>query len=366
MPHLGNYLGALRAWVLLQESTRAGVDEVSFCIADLHALSGSSPLFPPRAKALPAAVRQTAACLLAVGLDASRVTLFRQSAVRAHGELAWVLGCATPVGWLDRMTQFKAKAKAAAAAASAAGARGAAGAGTGADAAGASLGLYAYPVLQAADILLYGATEVPVGADQTQHIELARGVADSWNRAHGLAPDNATALPLPRAIALPGGAPRVMSLRDGRAKMSKSAPSDLSRINLTDGDDAIVDKVRRAKTDSAAGVWLYDPAVAPEKSNLLAILGALTGEAPAVLAERYAGVTAERFKADLAEALVATLRPVRERAAALAADPSHLDALLRAGAARARSRAAVTMRLVREVSGLDGGIGDADPAEDGW
>ena len=264
------------------------------------------------------------------------------------------------------MTQFKAKAKAAAAAASAAGARGAAGAGTGADAAGASLGLYAYPVLQAADILLYGATEVPVGADQTQHIELARGVADSWNRAHGLALDNASALPLPRAIALPGGAPRVMSLRDGRAKMSKSAPSDLSRINLTDGDDAIVDKVRRAKTDSAAGVWLYDPAVAPEKSNLLAILGALTGEAPAVLAERYAGVTAERFKADLAEALVATLRPVRERAAALAADPSHLDALLRAGAARARSRAAVTMRLVREVSGLDGGIGDEDPAEDGW
>jgi tryptophanyl-tRNA synthetase len=205
---------------------------------------------------------------------------------------------------------------------------------------------------------------VPVGADQAQHIELARGVADAFNKAHGLGADARARLPLPRALALaPAGAARVMSLRDGRAKMSKSAPSDASRINLTDGDDAIAAKVRAAKTDSRAGVWAYDPAAAPEKANLLAVLAALAGETTDALAQRYAGAPAQAFKEDLIEALVATVAPLRTRVAALMAEPAHIDAVLRAGAAAARARADDTMRAVRDATGLDGGIRDAGEEE---
>jgi tryptophanyl-tRNA synthetase len=237
--HLGNYLGAIRNWVGLQDS-----HECLFMLADLHAIT-----VPQNPADLTRNTRETAAAYIACGIDPKRSAIFPQSAVTMHAELAWILNCHTPLGWLNRMTQFKEK--------------------SGKNKEAAPVGLYAYPVLMAADILGYHATHVPVGEDQKQHLELARDIAGAFNRAYG-----EEFFPLPEPLIMPTAA-RIMSLRDGSKKMSKSDPSDYSRITLTDDADAIAKKIRKATSDSIEGVT-YDPEGRPEVANLLTIYGALT------------------------------------------------------------------------------------------
>jgi tryptophanyl-tRNA synthetase len=336
--HLGNYLGAVRNWVRVQDEAVAAAAAAAaaapspgpatpspgapiFSIVDLHAMT-----MPYRPQDLRAGAREMAAALLACGIDPSASVVFLQSGVREHAELAWLLSCLTPLGWLQRMTQFKQKG--------------------GKDKAASPLGLLSYPVLQAADILLYRATHVPVGEDQAQHLELARDIAAAFNGRYG-GPD--FTLPLPATLTLPAGA-RVMSLRDGRKKMSKSEGAEDSRIHLGDSADAIAAKVRGAKTDSTPG-FTYDPEGRPEKANLLAVYAAVSGEAVAAVAARHAGSSASAFKGELADLLVAHLAPIADAMARLKGDPAHLDAVLAAGAERARGIAAGTMEEVRARAG---------------
>src|SRR5213595_1306251 len=250
--HLGNYLGAIRNWVAMQSDY-----DCIFCIVDLHALT-----LPQDPKELREATREVTAAYVAAGIDPERCIIFNQSTVHEHTELAWLLGCLTPLGWLNRMTQFKEKA--------------------GKDREGASLGLYAYPALMAADILLYKATHVPVGEDQKQHLELTRDIAQKFNNDFN-APDF---FPLTEPLIF-GAATRVMSLRDGTKKMSKSDPSDQSRINLTDDADAVAQKIRRAKTDPLPmPETVADAEKRPDAANLVGIYAALADTSrEAVLAE---------------------------------------------------------------------------------
>jgi tryptophanyl-tRNA synthetase len=331
--HLGNYLGAVRQWLrpplLLSGAAEGGARRI-FSVVDLHALT------QVRGLASQGLLRQRTlemtASLLACGLQQGRggaggdVVLFAQSSVREHTELAWLLACQTPLGKLQRMTQFKQK--------------------TGAARDASSLGLLSYPVLQAADILLYRSTHVPVGEDQVQHLELARDIAEVANAAWGGA-----VFPVPATLTLPLGA-RVMSLRDGRVKMSKSDPDDASRINMEDGNDAIAAKVRGAKTDSTLGFAPLDPAARPEKANLVGILAALTGRGAEEVAQQYAGATAVAFKEDLVEALVHTVAPIRGRLGELRGDWAAVEAVLREGAHAASAMAADTMKEVRGRAGL--------------
>src|SRR5438132_3977977 len=252
--HLGNYLGAIRNWVELQKHY-----ECIFCIVDLHALT--QPQDPAE---LRASTREVTAAYIAAGIDPERCTIFNQSMVSAHAELAWLLACLTPLGWLNRMTQFKEKA------------------GKNRDVAG--LGLYAYPVLMAADILLYNGTHVPVGEDQKQHLELARDLAGAFNRRYGV-----EYFPLPEPQIF-GAATRVMSLRDGSKKMSKSESSDYSRINMTDDADTIALKIRRAKTDpEPLPASVADLEQRPEAENLIGIHAALSGLSREEALARFAG-----------------------------------------------------------------------------
>jgi tryptophanyl-tRNA synthetase len=269
-----------------------------------------------------------AAALIASGIDPDRSTLFTQSAVPAHAQLAWVLQGTARMGWLNRMTQFKEK--------------------SGKNKEGSSIGLFTYPVLQAADILLYQATHVPVGEDQKQHIELTRDIALKFNA------DFDVDLFVPPEPYIGGGAAaRVMSLRDGNAKMSKSDPSDMSRIHLTDSDDVIAQKIRKAKTDPEP--LPEDPAgleARPEAKNLVGIYGAVTGEdVPQVLA-RFAGQGFGTFKPALADALIALLAPLRSRLEQFRADPAELDRLLAHGSARATELAAPTLASAYRAVGL--------------
>ncbi len=317
--HLGNYLGALRNFAALQQT-----HSCLYCVVDLHAIT-----LRQEPKALAAAIRQTAAAFLACGIDPVRQIVFAQSQVSVHAELAWILNCTARIGWLERMTQFKEKA--------------------GKSRENASVGLYAYPILMAADILAYRATHVPVGADQTQHLELARDIAGKFNADYAC-----EVFPLPEAIILPEAA-RVMSLRDGRRKMSKSEPSDMSRILLTDDADRIAHKIRRARTDSdtlpgEAGAL----AGRPEAANLLGILGALSGESGPDVLRRWGGRRFAALKEELTERLVAELRPVGCGIRRALADPAQLDRLLAAGAARARALAEPVLRQVKEIVGLAG------------
>jgi tryptophanyl-tRNA synthetase len=313
--HLGNYLGAIRNWVALQ----ADYDCI-YCIVDQHALT---ILFAP--DEMRANTREVAAALIASGIDPERSILFVQSNVPAHAQLAWVLNCVTPLGWLNRMTQFKEKA--------------------GRDREGAPVGLFAYPVLQAADILAYRATHVPVGEDQKQHLELSRDIAGSFNRRFGV-----DCFPLPEPMIL-GEATRVMSLRDGTKKMSKSDSSDQSRINLTDDADAIALKIRRAKSDSILGVS-YDPQRRPEASNLLTIYAALADRSRAEVEAEFAGATFADFKTRLAEIAVERLSPIAAEMRRLMADPGHLDGVLRRGAERAKAIAAPVLEEVHDIVGF--------------
>ena len=316
--HLGNLLGAILRWVRMQDEA-----ECLFFLADLHALTVD--VDPTQ---LSANIREMAAALIASGIDPNRSMLFQQSAVREHAELAWVLQCTARMGWLGRMTQFKDK--------------------SGKNKEGASVGLFAYPVLQAADVLLYHATHVPVGDDQKQHIELARDIALKFNN------DFDTELfTVPEPFIGGGAAARVMSLRDGSAKMSKSDPSDMSRINLTDSDDAIAQKIRKARTDPEP--LPSEPAgldARPEAKNLVGIYAAVTGgSVESVLAE-HSGQGFGSFKPALADALVALIAPLRTRLIELRGDPGEIDRILAAGADKARALAAPTMADAYRILGL--------------
>jgi tryptophanyl-tRNA synthetase len=314
--HLGNYLGAIRNWVALQRDY-----ECIFCIVDLHALT-----LPQNPEELRASTREVAAAYVAAGIDPENCIIFNQSMVPAHTGLAWLLGCLTPLGWLNRMTQFKEKA------------------GKQRDMAG--LGLYAYPVLMAADILAYKATHVPVGEDQKQHLELARDIAGAFNRRY-----EREFFPLPEPQIF-GEATRVMSLRDGTKKMSKSDTSDFSRLNMTDDSDQIALKIRRAKTDPEP---LPDTLEAlekrPEADNLVGIYAALAGQTREAALARFAGQNFSTFKEALSEVAVSVLGRIGGEMNRLMADRSHIDAILRRGAERA---AAIAMPILREVEDITG------------
>ena len=315
--HLGNYLGAIRNWVELQHDF-----ECIFCIVDLHALT--QPQDPAE---LRASTREVTAAYIAAGIDPERCTIFNQSMVSAHTELAWLLGCLTPLGWLNRMTQFKEKA------------------GKHRDMAG--LGLYAYPVLMAADILVYKATHVPVGEDQKQHLELARDIAGAFNRRY-----ERDFFPLPEPQIF-GPATRVMSLRDGTKKMSKSDTSDYSRINMTDEADTIALKIRRAKTDpEPLPEDIADLERRPEADNLIGIYAALSGLTREAALARFAARNFSDFKDSLSELAIDVLGRIGREMRRLMADPGYTDTILRQGAERARAIADPVLREAQEISGL--------------
>ena len=316
--HLGNLLGAILRWVRMQDEAQC-----LYFLADLHALT--IEIDPPQ---LAASIREMAAALIASGIDPTKSIIFRQSAIPAHAELAWILQGTARMGWLNRMTQWKDKA--------------------GKDREGKSVGLFTYPVLQAADILLYQATHVPVGEDQKQHVELTRDIALKFNN------DFDVELFIPPEPYIGGGAAaRIMSLRDGRAKMSKSDPSDMSRINLNDSDDLIAQKIRKAKTDPEP---LPDNLEAlggrPEAKNLVGIYAEATGESVDQVLQRFAGQGFGTFKPALADALIALIAPLRARLEEFRRDPAELDRILAAGAERASELGAPTLAAAYDAVGL--------------
>ncbi|RED15324.1 tryptophan--tRNA ligase [Parasphingopyxis lamellibrachiae] len=315
--HLGNYLGAIVNWVKMQEES-----ECLFFLADLHAIS-----MPIAAEDLSRATREMAAALIASGVDPERATLFNQARVPAHPELAWLLNGTARMGWLNRMTQFKDK--------------------SGKNREGASAALFAYPVLQAADVLLYRATHVPVGDDQKQHLELARDIAEKFNNDTGT---ETFVLPEPY---IGETAARIMSLRDGTKKMSKSDPSDMSRINLSDDTDLIAKKIRKAKTDAEPlPDTVEELAGRPEARNLVTIYAALAGtEQSAVLAD-YAGKGFGDFKPALADLTVSVLGPISDRFNALKSENATLDTILDAGAEKATAAAAPVLSDAYRALGL--------------
>jgi tryptophanyl-tRNA synthetase len=323
--HLGNYLGAIRNWVRMQEDMANTGGDCLFFLADLHALS--QPFVPAE---LSANTREMTAALVACGVDPDRSVLFNQAQVPAHVELQWLLNGTARMGWLNRMTQFKDK--------------------SGKNREGASIALFTYPVLQAADVLLYQATHVPVGEDQKQHLELARDIAQKFN--NDFCPADAPLFTLPDPI-IPPEAARIMSLRDGSAKMSKSDPSDMSRINLTDDADTIMNKVKKARTDpeplptDAKGLEGR-----PEAANLVGIYAAMAGTSvDAVLAD-FAGKGFGAFKPALGELLVDQLAPINARFVELRQDRGALDAILRKGAEKARALGAPTLARAYAALGL--------------
>jgi tryptophanyl-tRNA synthetase len=317
VPTLGNYLGAIRNWVAMQGRT----DSI-YCVVDLHAITvWQDP------KQLAQQTREMAAALMACGLDPAQVLIFVQSHVHAHARLAWIFNCVARIGWLNRMTQFKDKA--------------------GKDREAASAGLYVYPTLMAADILAYHANQVPVGDDQRQHLELANDIAQKFNFDYGV-----SFFPVIEPL-IQGVAARVMSLRDGTKKMSKSDPSDQSRINLTDDHDVIALKIRRAKTDPEP---LPDHVSGlegrPEARNLVGILAAVTDSLPENVLREHGGKGFGAFKEVLAEALVAHLTPIQGRLTRLLDDPAEIDRLLRQGADKAAGIAAPIVTEAERIVGF--------------
>jgi tryptophanyl-tRNA synthetase len=318
--HLGNYLGAIRNFVRLQEG-----NECLYCVVDLHAIT-----MWQEPDELRASIREVTAAFLACGIDPTQSIIFNQSQVPAHAELAWVFNCVARLGWLNRMTQFKEKA--------------------GKDRENASVGLYAYPSLMAADILAYKATHVPVGEDQKQHLELTRDIAQKFNHDFGK-----EVFPLVEPLIL-GEAARVMSLRDGTKKMSKSDPSDQSRINLSDGADAIALKIRRARTDPQpvpdGSAALGTRSERPEAFNLIEIYAALADRALAEVEAEFGGKPFSAFKEALTQLAIAKLGPIGEEMRRLKADPGHVDRVLREGIMRARAISEPILREVHDVVGL--------------
>ena len=318
--HLGNYLGALKNWVKLQDQMPC-----IYCVVDMHAITAEAGYAKP--DELTQATREAAAAYIAAGVDPGRSVLFNQSRVPAHAELAWIFNCVARLGWMDRMTQFKEK--------------------SGKHKERASIGLYTYPALMAADILVYKATHVPVGEDQKQHVELTRDIAQKFNNDFNAA----DFFPLPEPV-ITGTGTRVMSLRDGLKKMSKSDESDYSRINLTDDADAIAQKVRKAKTD-AAPLPENEKGLEgrPEAENLINIYACLSDEPRAAVIARFAGRQFSGFKNELAELAVATLTPLAAEMRRLLADPAEIDRILASGAARA---AAIAQPILSDVKRLVG------------
>ncbi len=312
--HLGNYLGAIRAWVDMQHQY-----ESLFCIVDLHAITVAQD--PAK---LRTAIRETTAAYIACGIDPVKNIIFPQSAVAEHSELAWILSCNTPIGWLNRMTQFKDKA--------------------GKDREKAPLGLYSYPVLMAADILLYKTTHVPVGEDQKQHIELARDIAGAFNRNF-----NAEYFPLPEPV-IRAEAARIMSLRDGTKKMSKSDESDYSRINLTDDVTTIALKFRKAKSDMIDGMDFDESR--PESKNLLGIYVALKGISKEQALHECGELNFSAFKNLITEVAVEHLSPITQKMRELLAEPDYLDKILQDGSNRAKEIATKTMSDVKNLVGF--------------
>jgi tryptophanyl-tRNA synthetase len=323
--HLGNYLGAIRNWVRMQEEVTGQGGECLFFLADLHAIS-----MPHVPADLTANTRAMVAALVACGIDPDRSILFNQAQVPAHAELQWLLNGTARMGWLSRMTQFKDK--------------------SGKNREGASVALFTYPVLQAADVLLYQATHVPVGEDQKQHLELARDIAQKFN--NDFCHPDAPVFTLPDPI-IPPGAARIMSLRDGTAKMSKSDPSDMSRINLSDDPDEVMKKVKKAKTDpeplpsEEAGLLGR-----PEALNLVGIYASLADRSVSQVLAQYGGQGFGTFKPALGELLVETLRPITSRFTGLLEDREALDAILARGAAKARQWAGPTLDQAYDALGL--------------
>ena len=319
--HLGNYLGALRRFARMQDD---GVETI-YCVVDLHAVTvWQDPADLARA------TRELTAAYIASGLDPEKSILFNQSQVPAHAELAWLFNCVARVGWMYRMTQFKDKA--------------------GKNAENSSLGLLAYPALMAADILAYHATHVPVGEDQKQHIELTRDIAAKFNHDYGV-----DFFPITEPV-IEGVATRVMSLRDGTKKMSKSDPSDLSRINLTDDADAIAAKIRKARTDAAPlPETLAELAGRAEAKNLVNIYAALSDETAEAVVTRFAGRPFSEFKPALADLAVAELAPITARMTDLLADPAEIDRQLAYGADKAAAISEPIVAQARAIMGMVGG-----------
>ena len=323
--HLGNYLGAIRNWVRMQDEWSAKGGECLYFLADLHAIS-----MPHTPADLAANTREMVAALVSCGIDPDKSILFNQAQVPAHAELQWLLNGTARMGWLNRMTQWKDKA--------------------GKNREGASVALFTYPVLQAADVLLYQATHVPVGEDQKQHLELARDIAQKFN--NDFCAEDAPLFTLPDPI-IPPEAARIMSLRDGSAKMSKSDPSDMSRINLTDDADAIMQKVKKAKTDPEPLPGTVEGlAGRPEANNLVGIYAAMAGISAAEVLAQFEGKGFGQFKPALGELLVETLAPMAARYRELRADGEALDAILAKGALKARALAGPTLTRTYEALGL--------------
>ena len=326
--HLGNYLGAIARFVAMQDT-----HDCIYCVVDLHAITTwQDP------KELAKNTREVTAAFIAAGIDPAKHIVFNQSQVAAHAELAWVFNCVARLGWLNRMTQFKEKA--------------------GKDRENASVGLFAYPSLMAADILVYLATHVPVGEDQKQHLELTRDIAQKFNNdfAASIAAEGFGDAFFPETEPLiTGPATRVMSLREGTKKMSKSDPSDYSRINLTDDADTIALKLRKAKTDPEPLPETVEGLKGrPEADNLVGIYAGLAGIPKEAVMKRFGGYQFSAFKPELADLAVERLSPIAGEMRRLLADPAHIDAILRDGAERASVIAAETMKGVRSVVGLIG------------
>jgi tryptophanyl-tRNA synthetase len=324
--HLGNYLGAITRFVEMQAS-----HECIYCVVDLHAITvWQDP------KDIAHNTREVTAAFLAAGIDADKHIVFNQSQVAQHAELAWIFNCVARLGWLNRMTQFKEKA--------------------GKDRENSSVGLFAYPNLMAADILVYRATHVPVGEDQKQHLELSRDIAQKFNndfaasiREAGFGDDF---FPLPEPL-IAGPATRVMSFKDGTKKMSKSDPSDLSRINLTDDADAIARKIKKAKTDPDALPSEPDGLKErPEAANLVGIYAALAGESVADTLKTYGGAQFSTFKPALADLAVEKLAPIGEEMTRMMADKAYIDGVLKQGSERARAIAGPVYEDVKKIVGF--------------
>lgn len=324
--HLGNYLGAIQKFVALQAT-----HDCIFCVVDLHAITVFQD--PP---VLTNNIREVTAAFLACGIDPKRHIVFNQSQVPEHCELAWIFNCVARIGWLNRMTQFKEKA--------------------GKDKENASVGLYAYPTLMAADILIYRATHVPVGEDQKQHLELARDIAQKFNNDFSVSIASQghgdVFFPLPEPL-IQGPATRVMSLRDGSKKMSKSDPSDYSRINLTDSADLIAQKIRRAKTDP-------DPLPSEieglsgrlEAENLVSMYAALRGVSKQDVLSEFGGSNFSQFKNSLVEVAEAVLAPIASEMRRMQSDQTYIDGILRSGAERARILAGANMSAIKDIVGF--------------
>ena len=319
--HLGNYLGALKNWVKLQKDMPC-----LFCVVDMHAITADAGYGKPAE--LAQSTREVTAAYIAGGVDVTKTPIFNQGQVPEHAELAWIFNCVARLGWMDRMTQFKEK--------------------SGKHKERASVGLYTYPVLMAADILVYKATHVPVGEDQKQHLELARDIAQKFNNDFGV-PDF---FPQPEPVIV-GTATRVMSLRDGTKKMSKSDESDMSRINLTDDAEAIANKIKRAKTDPlplpSSKEELKDR---PEAENLLNIYAALADKTQQQAMDEFAGQQFSGFKNTLADLTVAKLEPMAKEMRRLLADPAEIDRILKSGAQKARAIATPVMDEVKKRVGF--------------